>query len=151
MEEKCVVVEEYVPEKRGHFSSWFRGILLGSMIGAGVALLSTPRSGIENRVMLRQKGNELKDKAVQTAEQTRSRAQEMVQMGADRATEVVQQGQTVLDEQKAKIQNVVYGVREGVKSYQDQGGLTIEDGDRESDQWTRSTDISDLNMPDINA
>lgn len=151
MAENCVVVEEYVPEKRGHFSSWFRGILLGSMIGAGVALLSTPRSGIENRVMLREKGNELKDRARQTAEQTRSKAQEMVQMGADRASDVVQQGQTMMDQQKARIQSVVYGVREGVKSYQDQGGLDIGNGDQEGDRWTRATDMPDLNMPDINA
>lgn len=151
MAEKCVVVEEYVPTKRGHFSTWFKGVLLGGMIGAGVALLSTPRSGIENRVMLREKGNELKDKAMQTAEQTRNKAQEMVQVGADRATDVVQQGQSVLDQQKAKLQSVVYGVREGVKSYQDQGGMTTGDVDTGGDQLMNPSDMPDLGMPDLNA
>ncbi len=111
MAKDCIPVEdlEITPKKSGSFMSWFRGLLLGGMIGAGIAMLSTPRSGEENRQMLRDKGMELRDRAAATVEDTRQKA-----------NEAVRKGQAALDEQKQNVQKTVQGVKEGVRSYREQ-------------------------------
>jgi gas vesicle protein len=48
--------------------------IVGGMIGAGVALLMAPQSGRRTRSKIRDKGVELREKAVETAEDTRHRA-----------------------------------------------------------------------------
>lgn len=47
---------------------------VGGLIGAGIALLMAPQSGKRMRSKLRDKGVELKEIAVETAEDTRHRA-----------------------------------------------------------------------------
>lgn len=48
--------------------------IVGGMIGAGVALLMAPQSGRRTRSKIRDKGVEFREKAVETAEDTRHRA-----------------------------------------------------------------------------
>jgi len=48
--------------------------IVGGMVGAGVALLMAPQSGRRTRSKIRDKGEELREKAVETAEDTRHRA-----------------------------------------------------------------------------
>jgi gas vesicle protein len=48
------------------------GILVGGLVGAGVAMLTAPQSGLKTRSMLKEKGVELKGKITIGAGETRS-------------------------------------------------------------------------------
>ena len=60
----------------GNFGSFFAGVVLGGLIGAGVALLYAPQSGEETRILIKDKSIELKDTTVEKADQARSQAQQ---------------------------------------------------------------------------
>ena len=60
----------------GNFGSFFAGLVLGGLIGAGVALLYAPQSGEETRILIKDKSIELKDTTVEKADQTRIQAQQ---------------------------------------------------------------------------
>lgn len=113
-----------VKEKGGGFSTLLRGLMIGGLIGAGWALLSTPQSGTETRNMLREKGIELRDLAVEKTQETRAKAEELTRQGVDRASEVRQRGEEVLNQQKTNLDSIVAGVKEGIRTYNepDQGG-----------------------------
>lgn len=49
-------------------------LLVGALIGAGVGILTAPRSGEETRTLLREKSGEVKDKAAEAMTETRDRA-----------------------------------------------------------------------------
>ena len=51
----------------GNFGSFFAGLVLGGLIGAGVALLYAPQSGEETRILIKDKSIELKDTTVEKA------------------------------------------------------------------------------------
>lgn len=72
------------------------GFLLGGLVGAGVALLLTPRSGEEARDTLRDRGIELKVKAEEVAAKARVEADELLSLG-----------KTVLEDQKSRIREAV--------------------------------------------
>jgi gas vesicle protein len=112
-------VDEINKKQGGRSGRFLKGLLLGGLIGAGAALLSAPRSGEETRWMLREKGDELKEKALTTAEEARLRAEEIARLGAERATEMKERGQSFLETQKVTLQNAVEGVREGVKTFKE--------------------------------
>lgn len=52
------------------------GLLLGSAIGAGAALLGAPRSGKKTRKQIQQKASAVRDKAEQTVNDVRERVEE---------------------------------------------------------------------------
>jgi gas vesicle protein len=121
--------QERLEEKGGNIASMLKGMLIGGMIGAGIALLSAPRSGQETRDMLREKGYELKDRAVSTVDETLAKADSLAQKGTERANEVAERGQNLLNEQKANLQGTVAGVKEGLRTYKElnQSGETDTD------------------------
>jgi gas vesicle protein len=59
-----------------NFGSFFAGVILGGLIGAGVALLYAPQSGEETRILIKDKSIELKDTTVEKADQARIQAQQ---------------------------------------------------------------------------
>jgi gas vesicle protein len=65
-------------ERNGSSGAILAGILVGGLVGAGVALLTTPRSGEETRAIIRERSVELKERGANAVEQTRTRANEMV-------------------------------------------------------------------------
>jgi gas vesicle protein len=72
------------------------GFLLGGLVGAGLALLVTPRSGEETRDVLVDTGIELKVKA-----------EEVVTKAREEADDLLARGKTILEEQKARVQEAV--------------------------------------------
>jgi gas vesicle protein len=64
------------------------GILIGSVVGTGVALLAAPQSGEKTRTMLREKGMELKTRASTTVQETRVKAEDVVSKVRSRAEEL---------------------------------------------------------------
>jgi gas vesicle protein len=80
--------------------SFLISLMVGSLIGAGVALLMAPQSGDKTRALIRDKSIELKDKALETAESTRDRAEKTLgdvsQNTRDRANELMKRGQNMV-------------------------------------------------------
>jgi gas vesicle protein len=76
--------------------SFFAGFLFGGIVGAGVALLLAPQSGIETREQLQSKGIELK-----------GRAEEYASVAQERAADVEARSRVVLTEQKARLGQAV--------------------------------------------
>jgi gas vesicle protein len=107
------------------FGSFLVGFVVGGLVGAATALLLAPQSGEETRTIIREKSIELKDKAVETAEDARARAEkaldeartraesayaeararadELAALTKERAADLQKRGQVVLEEQKTKI------------------------------------------------
>jgi gas vesicle protein len=72
MEGREIVIYE------NRFRSFFISSLVGVLIGAGVALLVAPQSGVETRRAIGERGNQIKDRAVHTIGNTRDKAQDAV-------------------------------------------------------------------------
>jgi gas vesicle protein len=121
MEEVCVPVNEI--QRRGRAPSRLTGILLGGLIGAGIALLSTPYSGEKNREMLRAKGYELKEKAISTAQDTQDKVMQIARQGSEKAYDVKDRGQSIIENSKVKLQSAVEGIRTGVNTFRDPHSL----------------------------
>jgi gas vesicle protein len=114
MKEECFEVQE---KSKGSFTTVLKGLLIGGLIGAGVGLLSAPRTGEDTRNMLRERGIELRDKAMETADEARLRAEELARTGTDRAVQLKDRGQSKLSEQVTYVQGAVEGLREGIRTY----------------------------------
>jgi gas vesicle protein len=113
------------------------GFLIGGLVGAAVALLLAPQSGEETRTIIRDKSIELKDRAVETAEETRVRAEksleearvraektmeearhqadELARLTRERAAELQQRGQVVLEESRTKLEGAIDAGRKAAK------------------------------------
>jgi gas vesicle protein len=80
---------------------------IGGLIGAGVALLMAPQSGQETRDRIRNKSIELKDKALETAEDTRHRAaralNDVTQQTKEKVSSISKRGQQMVDEEKQRL------------------------------------------------
>lgn len=76
----------------GDLGSFFSGILMGSIIGAAVALLMAPQSGEETRKLIREKSIELRDMGSEALEkaaaEARTRADELTRMARESAGEL---------------------------------------------------------------
>jgi gas vesicle protein len=85
--------------------------VLGGLIGAGIALLMAPQSGQETRNMIRNRSLELKDRAVETAEDTMTRAEKTVDDIAsqtkDRVDSIRHRGKEMIEEQRGRLEDEV--------------------------------------------
>lgn len=81
----------------------FTGILIGGLVGAGVALLTAPRSGEETRDILREKGDELKAKATTTLDTGRSRVIEIKDRGQAMIAEKKEEMKAAFQEVKSRL------------------------------------------------
>jgi gas vesicle protein len=97
------------------FGAFLAGFVIGGLVGAAVALLTTPQTGEETRSLIHDKSIELKDKAVERAEtarvkaeaaaaEARARADEITQMAKDRAGEISQMAKDRAATIKASVQ-----------------------------------------------
>ena len=97
------------------FGAFVSGFMIGGLIGAAVALLLAPQSGEETRMMIRDKGIELKDQVETTAGDARVRAEELAQDARARASEAQQRGQVVLEQQKSRIEEAIEAGKQAAK------------------------------------
>ena len=93
---------------------------VGGLIGAGTMLLMAPQSGEKTREVIRKKSVEFKDKAVNSAEETRHRAGDRLDdirsETKDRVSTLKDRGQKELDAQRANIKEKVRETKERVAS-----------------------------------
>lgn len=99
-----------------HTKSWFSGFLVGSLLGAGIALLKAPRPGDETRAMLADKGMNMRDKAVSkvdsTVKQVEQATKDIVDEAGDRVDRLKSIGRTVYEEEAEIMQD---GIKEAKK------------------------------------
>lgn len=69
---------------------FFAGLVMGGLVGAGLALLLAPQSGEEIRSQIRDKSFELKDGAVESIVEAGHRAQERVAVWQEKGQEVTE-------------------------------------------------------------
>ncbi len=81
---------------------------IGSIVGAGVALLMAPRSGEKTRSFIRSKGEEWKGKAFEIAEDARTRveqtAEDLTSQTKERLSSLKDKGQEIAKERKEKLE-----------------------------------------------
>jgi gas vesicle protein len=89
--------------------SFLSGLIIGGLIGAAVALLMAPQSGEETRELIRDKSIELKDRAVETAEEARIKAEAAAAEARARADELAHEAKVKADELKERGQHFIEG------------------------------------------
>jgi len=94
-----------------HTTGFLAGLLIGSLAGAGAMLMLAPRSGEKTRSSIQHRSIELRDRAVDTAEDAVAQARvtaRQVTDGVHRQAEVLQQrGQELLGEHSERLSNAV--------------------------------------------
>jgi gas vesicle protein len=73
-------------------ASFFAGLMIGGLVGAGLALLLAPQSGEKTRGQIKDKGVELKDGAVEGLMEVGHRAQAQVDTWQEKGQEVFEKG-----------------------------------------------------------
>lgn len=75
-------------QKGSSIGTLFIGILIGGLVGTGIALLAAPQSGERTRTILREKGSEFRDRASSTVQETRVKAEDVMTKVRSRAEEL---------------------------------------------------------------
>ena len=88
-------------DNNGDLGSFLAGFVIGGLIGAGVALLMAPQSGEETRGLIKDKSIELRDRAVETADDARAKADQFAQQARERAAEIQVGGKPVFGKKEA--------------------------------------------------
>lgn len=102
-------------EQESNFLGMLSAFVIGSLIGAGIMALFAPQSGDETRDMLKSKGRDLKDAAVETTSKTGKVVGDITQQAVDRATNVFRRGKDLGEdyksnvEQEAKSKSIQFG------------------------------------------
>lgn len=102
-------------DQNSDFGAFLSGFIVGGLVGAAVALLIAPQSGEETRVMIRDRSIELKDKAVEAAEDARIRAEAAAEEARLRADEIKNRGQQIYLDQKGKLESAIDATKSAVQ------------------------------------
>lgn len=103
---------------RDEFGAFLVGFVFGGLAGAASALLLAPQSGPETRAIIKEKSIELRDRANETIDdayieaekaaiEARTRFDELAQLTKTRTEDMAHHGQVILEEQKARITEVL--------------------------------------------
>jgi gas vesicle protein len=99
-------------DQNSDFGAFLSGFIVGGFVGAAVALLMAPQSGEETRVLIRDRSIELKDRAVEAAEDARIRAEAAAEEARMRADELKRRGQEIYVEQKGRLETAIDATKE---------------------------------------
>lgn len=88
--------------------------VLGSLIGAGAALLMAPESGRKTRSMIKDKGAELKDRAAGTMEDTKSRIDDLASQTKDRVASLTHRGEEFAQEAKEQMEHDIKAAKKSL-------------------------------------
>ncbi len=102
-------------ERETNIISVFAAFALGGLIGAGIALLMAPQSGKKTRHLIVSKSQEIRDRAMESAEDTRDMAgkalDNLTQGTRDQANRLAKRGRKLAKEQrngiKGRVQSVI--------------------------------------------
>jgi gas vesicle protein len=94
--------------------------VLGALIGAGLALLFAPRSGVETRRLIRQRSREMLDAAGRKADEFRGLVEEGYERGRARVEEGIDHVRRTVDERREAARDAVDAGRAAVQSARDE-------------------------------
>ena len=104
---------------------FFAGLVVGGLVGAAIALLMAPQSGVETRTQLRDASLELKDRANETMAEAREKADAIVADARRRAeemmTEARRRSEDMLGEARKKAEEVQAAVPSAFKAVKKEG------------------------------
>jgi len=96
------------------------GMLIGGLAGAVTMLLLAPQSGKDTRILLKEKGIELRDRTTGMVEdvmaQVRSDGNRIAMGGRQKAQELLHQGQTLVVEQLEHVSEVALAGKKAIQS-----------------------------------
>lgn len=99
----------------------FKGLLIGSLVGAATMLLFAPRSGQETRAEIRGKAMELRDRTTETVKDTvsqaKSKAYELKENVWDKAAELKQRGKETAQQKLERISQAAETGKQKVQEY----------------------------------
>lgn len=93
--------------ERSGGGEFIAGFLVGALVGAAAAMLFAPQSGEETRVVIRDKGIELKDRAEELSEEARRRAEEVQGQAKTRAQELSMQAKGKAKEIQTRVKEAI--------------------------------------------
>ena len=88
-----------------HRMSYLKGIVYGSLIGAGLAIIYTPRKGEQSVELLKE-----------IADETRQRTEEFARMARERANEIAQSGANLYSDGKELVESTLEGIKDGTRN-----------------------------------
>jgi len=100
-------------EDRGDAAGYLGWFFLGTLVGAGVALLLTPRTGKETRDLLKEKGEEFARRAGEFAEEAQVKAGDFFDRGREFFEEQTQRLISAFEAGKAAMKEEMSKGREG--------------------------------------
>lgn len=93
--------------------------IIGALIGAGIALLMAPQSGQETRSLILNKGMEIKDRAVESVEDTRDRASraigDITEQTKESLSSIRDRSGEVIDDQKSRVEEGLKSAKRSVR------------------------------------
>jgi len=96
------------------------GMLIGGLAGAVTMLLLAPQSGKDTRILLREKGIELRDRATgmveDTMTQVRLNAKKITADGREKAKELLQKGEELVIEQLDHVSEVAQAGKKAIQN-----------------------------------
>jgi gas vesicle protein len=99
----------------------FKGLLIGSLVGAATMLLFAPRTGQETRAEIRGKAMELRDRTTETVKDTvsqaKSKAYELKDTVREKAEEIKQRGKHTAREQLERASQAIDTEKQRVQEY----------------------------------
>ena len=85
-------------DNNNDFLTFFAGLVIGGLVGAATALMLAPQSGEETRTLLRDKGIEIKDKAVEYGQDVTLRAEKALEDTREQLDVVIEDLKDRVDE-----------------------------------------------------
>jgi gas vesicle protein len=106
--------------------TFFKGLVLGGLAGAGLAILFAPRSGQETRDLIAHKSDELRGRVAETASETRAQingfaqrarlqAEEIVGEAKEGAATLQERGREYVRDRKARLERTANAAKAAVQ------------------------------------
>lgn len=97
-------------------SSFFSGLVIGSLVGAALAILMAPASGMQTRNRLRDTSEEVLDRSVRFTEEARDRAEAIVAEAQRKAQRMVDVARESVESGKQEMHRFVEKEKEVLQS-----------------------------------
>lgn len=96
------------------------GLVLGSLAGAAAMLLLAPQSGEKTRLLIQEKGIELRDQTTEMLDgvmaQVRHDGKQITVEGRQKAKQLLQQGQALVAEQLGNVSDAAMAGKKAIQS-----------------------------------
>ena len=98
-----------------YLGTFLAGLVLGGLVGAAMAMLLAPASGLDTRRQIKEKSLELKIQAEHQVEDARKRAEELQE-----------RSRVVLEEQKARLNQAIEDAKHGTAQVKEDVSKPVE-------------------------